>query len=422
MTEIRSFKAVLYNKDKAGNLSDVVCPPYDVISKQQQNFYYNVSKCNFIRVLLGKEKATDSATDNTYTRAKKKFNEWLKSGVLVEDEKPCIYYHKQEFKVLGQKHSRLGFISLMKIQDDKKSKIFPHENTHSKAKEDRLKLWNTLSSNLSPIFVCFSDKFKKVEKIFLREVVVQEPAIDIIDDDGVQHLMWRLENPKSIKEIIDTLSMQRLFIADGHHRYEVAKELRRIRRSKKGGKSSGKEPSDYVMTYFTDIESKDLQIFPIHRIIKTFPSDSDFLEEFFRVDKLKSINELRVLLAKAGRNEHAFGLYTKGSIKLLRLRNKLLIDKHVPKGSAPYKRLDATILKYFVFDRVGIPSEDIIYTKSINEAAEMVGNNEADAAFIMNPVKIKQLKDIALNGERMPPKTTYFYPKVLSGLTVYKMA
>jgi len=147
----------------------------------------------------------------------------------------------------------------------------------------------------------------------------------------------------------------------------------------------------------------------------------DFLEDFFRIDKIRTKEELLILLAKAGINEYAFGLYTREGMKLLRLKNKLLIDEHIKEGSEEYRKLDATILKNFVFDRLSIPSEDITYTKDFQEAADVVDNNEADASFIMNAVKIQQIRSVALNGERMPPKTTYFYPKVLSGLTINKV-
>jgi uncharacterized protein (DUF1015 family) len=159
----------------------------------------------------------------------------------------------------------------------------------------------------------------------------------------------------------------------------------------------------------------------MHRIVKGLSDNLDFLEEFFRIDNIKTKEELLILLARAGRNEHAFGLYTRDGIKLLRLKNRLLIEKFVKEGSKEYKSLDAAILKSFVFDRVGIKSDDILYTKSIDDVTGMVDDFQADAGFIMNPVTIAQLRSIALNGERMPPKTTYFYPKVLSGLTVYKM-
>ena len=421
MTEIRPFQAVHYNKEKEKDLNKVVCPPYDVISKEQQDAFYKESEHNFIRIMLGKEKPSDDKSNNRYTRAKNIYKKWFEQGILNQDDKPCIYFYKQEYKVLGQKYSRLGFISLMKLLDDGESKIFPHENTHSQAKEDRLTLWKALSSNLSSIFVCFSDKGRRVEKIFNQDILMQPPDIDVVDGDGVKHIVWRLDNPEKIQEIVDTLSEQQLFIADGHHRYEVSQELKRLRRSGKN-KSAGNESFDYLMTYFTNMDSKDLQIFPMHRIVKKFSENLDFLDEFFRIDKVKSKDELVLLLAKAGKNEHSFGLYTKDGVKLLRLRNKLLIEKYVHEGSVEFKALDATILKHFVFDRIGVKSEDIIYTKDVSDVINMVDEGKAEAGFVMNPVKIQQLKDIALNGERMPPKTTYFYPKVLSGLTIHKMA
>lgn len=421
MLEIKPFRAVYYNQEKVGDLSRVVCPPYDVISPQQQEDYYNESEYNFIRIMLGKETPEDDRGNNKYTRAKKTFEQWLREGILKEDDRPCIYCYQEEYTILGEKYHRLGVISLMKLQEGKDSKIFPHENTHSKAREDRFKLWRTLSSNLSSIFVCFSDREKKIDQILRRDVMGQEPFINIVDKDGVRHMLWRLEDPKLIQRVVDILSNQQLFIADGHHRYEVAQQYQK---SKLSGveNSNGQEPCNYVMTYFTNMDSKSLKIFPVHRVVKDFPEDVSFLEELFRIDKIKSKEELALFLARAGRNEHAFGLYLKGGMRLLRLKNKLLIDKHITEGSKAYRRLDATILKYFVLDRVGVKSEDIIYTKDLNEATSYVDQGRARATFIMNPVKVQELREIALNGERMPPKTTYFYPKVLSGLTVYKMA
>jgi len=419
MTEIKPFSAVFYNKDKVHDLDSVMCPPYDVISPEQQKAYYKLSDKNFIRVLLAQQKSTDTENDNRYTRAKATYDQWLKDGTLVQDDRPCIYFYRQEYKVLGTRHSRLGFISLMKIQDEEGAKIYPHEKTHAAAKEDRYKLWNAVNSCLSPIFVCFSDREKKVEKIFVGDVSKTAPFMDILDQDGVRHIVWRLEDDKLIKSIVDVLQDQPVFIADGHHRYEVARQIRNARMSR-SGKKNGAEPYNYLMTYFTNMDSRDLQIFPMHRIVKKFPDDLAFLEEFFRVDRVKKPEDLVVLAAKAGHNEHAFGLYMKNNMCLLRLKNKLLIDKMVKEGSPEYKRLDAAILKAFVFDQIGIPSEDITYTKDMNDIIRMVDSGEAKAGFVMNPVRIQQLKSVALNGEKMPPKTTYFYPKLLSGLTIYR--
>ncbi|MCD4780602.1 MAG: DUF1015 domain-containing protein [Candidatus Omnitrophica bacterium] len=420
MSSIRPFRAVYYNQDKVEDLSNVVCPPYDIISEEEQNVLTNLSPYNFIHVLLGKDQEGDDKKNNKYRRAKKIYNEWLDEKILIQDAKPSIYFYRQEYTIQGQRHSRKGFIALMELQDEEDSRIRPHENTHSKAIEDRLKLWTELNSNLSCIFVCYADRQKRIDKIFIKNVIVNAPIVDIEDNDGVRHIVWRLDDANLIREISGSLLDQHLFIADGHHRYKVAMEFRHSKLSGQTG-LDGTEPQNFLMTYFTNIDSKDLKIFPMHRIVKNMPKDIRFLDEFFRIDKVKTKEDLVILLARAGRNEHAFGLYTRDGIRLLRLKNKLLIDQYVKEGSKDYKSLDATILKYFVFDRVGIKSDDIIYTKDLHEATGLVENGSVSASFIMNAVKISQLKAIALNDEKMPPKTTYFYPKVLSGLTVYNM-
>ncbi len=419
MTEIKPFSAVFYNEKKIDDLNLVMCPPYDVISPEQQKAYHKLSDKNFIRIMLAEQKASDTEKENRYTRSKIIYQKWLEDGVLIQDDRPCIYFYRQEYKVLGTRHSRLGFISLMRIQDEEGAKVYPHEKTHAAAKEDRFKLWDSLNACLSPIFVCFADREKKVEKIFAHEVSRTAPFRDILDQDGVHHIMWRVADEALIAHIVGALHDQPVFIADGHHRYEVARQIRNTRIAQ-GGKKNGKEAYNYLMTYFTNMDSKDLQIFPMHRIVKTFPDDFALLDEFFRVDRVKKPEELLVMAAKAGQNEHTFGLYMKNGMWLLRLKNKILIDKMVKEGSPEYKHLDAAILKAFIFDQIGVPSEDITYTKDMSDIIRMVDGGEAKAGFVMNPVRIQQLKNIALNGEKMPPKTTYFYPKLLSGLTVYK--
>jgi len=420
MSLIKPFKAVYYNSRKVKDLSKVVSPPYDVISDEEQDYLHNLSPYNFTHIDFGKDLPKDDKTNNKYTRAKKIYSDWLKKNVMLQDEKPCIYFYKQDYKIMGQKHSRMGFISLLELQNDDESAVFPHENTHAQAIDDRLKLCENLKSNLSSIFVCYSDRHRTVEKIFNKHVIATEPIVDVVDDVSVHHTLWRLDNLSLMNEISASLSNQQLFIADGHHRYKVAKEYCR-KRLLRITNSDGQEPFNFVMTYFTNMDSKGLQIFPMHRIVKHLPKRLDFLEKFFRIDKIKRKEELPILLARAGRNEHAFGLYTSEGIKLLRLKSKQLIDQYVKEGSREFKSLDAAILKSIVFDRVGLKSDDIIYTKDIGHVIQMVDEGHADAGFVMNPVKIADLRAIALNGERMPPKTTYFYPKVLSGLTVYKM-
>lgn len=421
MSRIKPFQALYYNIKKVKDFAQVLAPPYDVISDERQNYLHNLSPYNFTHIDLPAEKEGDTPENGKYTRAKKTFREWQDQKVLIKDDKPSVYFYKQDYKVVGQKHSRLGFISLLELQDEDSSKVHPHEKTHAHAVDDRFRLTESLNAGLSPIFVCYSDKQRKVEKIFNQKVVAKSPIVDITDENQVHHRVWRLDEEDLIDEIGQSIINQNLFIADGHHRYQMACQYRRRQVEKIGHPPTGKEPFNFVMTYFTNLDSKDLQIFPMHRIVRRMPIDFDALEEFFRIDRVKSKDEFMILLAKAGRHEHAFGLYSPEGMHLLRLKNKLLIEEFVQEGSIEYKSLDATILKTFVFDRLEVPSEDIIYTKDLNEVMSYVDEGRADAGFLMNPVKISQLKAIALNGERMPPKTTYFYPKLLSGLTVYKL-
>ena len=420
MSQIKPFKSVCYDPQRVENIAQVFCPPYDVISTEEKIRLHNTHPFNFIRILLGQEKATDDRYNNKYTRAKKLYEDWLKKGILKEDPNPGFYFYKQEYIVHGQKFNRVGFIGLLKLQDKHDSKIFPHENTHTKAKEDRLRLWRNIKSNCSPIFVCFSDREKKVENIFVQKISIHPPFVDLTDSDQVRHTIWRLDDLALIEEIKAVINGQHLFIADGHHRYEVALEYRRMKLRNKT-RSNGQEPFNYVMTYFTNLDSKDLLILPIHRVIRKMRGKLEFLNEYFRTDKIGTKEDLLILLKRAGQNEHAFGMYSQEGIRLLRLKSKLLIDQHIKEGSKQYRRLDATILKTFVFDRLGIGSDDIIYSKDAAESFNMVETRQADACFILNPVKMQQLKDVALNGERMPPKTTYFYPKVLSGVTLYRL-
>jgi len=420
MPNIKPFNAVYYNIKKVKDMAKVVSPPYDVISAEEQDNLHNLSPYNFTRIDFAKDFPGDTKTENKYTRAKTVYSDWLRRNVMVQDEKPCIYFYRQDYKIMGQKHSRMGFISLLGLENEEDSRVFPHENTHDHAVDDRFRICESLKSNLSCIFVCYSDRQLKIEKIFEKHVVATPPLVNVMDNDRVQHKLWRLDDANMINEIRKSVDGQQLFIADGHHRYKVALEYRKKRLARVTN-PTGLEPFNYVMTYFTNMDSRGLQIFPMHRVVRQFPKKTDFLEEYFRIDNIKKKEDLPILLARAGRNEHAFGLYTAEGIKLLRLKNRKLVDEYIAEGSSEYKNLDATILKSFVFDRVGVQTDDIIYTKDIDRVMHLVDFQQADAGFILNPVKISQLRAIALNGERMPPKTTYFYPKVLSGLTVYKM-
>jgi len=420
MTEINSFKGIVFNPEKNKDLFKVFCPPYDVISKKDQEMYHKRSPENFIRIVLGKESSKDNDGDNKYTRAQETFNKWLKDGILIKDSESCLYFYYQEYIYKGEKKSRLGFIGLLKLQDSLDSKIFPHENTHSEPKEDRLQLIKKVKANLSPIFVLFSDKQKMIQRIFDKYIARTQPFIDILDVEETKTKVWRLTDEETINRLKEYMQDKSIFIADGHHRYEVAQTF--LSQLKKEREVGGKEDFNYIMAYFTDLDSRDLQILPIHRVIRKASVSIEVLKEYFSFEKVKDKYALFILLRKAGLAEHAYGLYQKSSFNLLRLNSSAHIEQTIPAGSSEFKKLDVSALQYLILNKLGVQEKDLIYVKDEDEAMKMVDEDRAEFVFFLNPVKINQLRTIASGGERMPPKSTYFYPKLLSGVVINKFS
>ncbi|MDE2223322.1 MAG: DUF1015 family protein, partial [Candidatus Omnitrophica bacterium] len=199
MSALKPFAAVFYNKEVIPNLSNVFCPPYDIISAQQQEDYYKQDPYNFIRLELAKETSKDSEKDNKYTRARKTYDEWLKKGILKKDGAPCIYFYKQDYKYQGRRYTRMGFLGLLKLNEDSGVRILPHEHTHAAAKTDRFTLWSALKSDLSPIFVGYSDRGGRIDRVFLKELAMTKPYLEATDHDKVKHTIWRLEDPDKIQ-------------------------------------------------------------------------------------------------------------------------------------------------------------------------------------------------------------------------------
>ncbi len=417
MTNIKAFKGLHYNLDKIIDLSQVTCPPYDVINKEEQDFYYQQNPYNFIRLILNKEGPQDNDSHNKYTRADIFFKDWLKTGVLEQDVQDTIYFYKQDYFCEGKEFSRLGFVSLLGLSDD--GIVFPHENTHAAPKMDRLELVKKVKANLSPIFTVFSDKHKIIKEIFDKDLSLRKPDFLLKDAEGIRNSVWRLTDEKKIKEISKKMQDSQIFIADGHHRYEVALMYRKLMRQQ--DKSYAPDKSyNYIMAYFTALESEGLYIMPIHRVIKS-EFDLDSLRNIFKIIKLKSFTDLKEKLGKSSKKENAFGLYYKNDILLLELKDRKQVNAYF-KDKKCFVGLDVAILGYLLSELLKIKKDDIIYTKEITEVKEWVDNNVGMAAFILLPTTIKQIKEVALCGEKMPPKSTYFYPKLLSGLVVHRFS
>ena len=424
MVEIKPFKGLLYNPDKIADHSSVLAPPYDVISEENRNELYDKSDYGIIRLILGKDQQSDSTNDNKYIRAKQDLDSWVKKGILTKDEKQSFYVYYQKYEVNGVTYTRSGFMGLMKIQDPGEVSVLPHEYTLAKPKQDRMNLITQVRSNLSPIFMLFEDKEKQVTEILNDTMKNHAPIIDV-NIDGVVHRLWRLFDENKLKGITAGLKTGKTIIADGHHRFEVARRYRELRKEESGYDGS----ADHVMVYFTDMSHPEtLKVFPTHRVVKKLTLDNgkalEKIQEYFSIDYVEDMEALRLKLEEKSNMPNIFGLYFQDKYLILipkdvhSLRGLITEDK-----SDYWKELDVSVLQYAVFDKIlGIDKEEgnITFVKTFEEAEKITKDKSHVAAFLLNATRVEQLKAVAELGEMMPQKSTYFYPKLLSGLVINK--
>jgi len=423
MATIKPFSAITYNQEKIKDLSRVVCPPYDIITASQQQYYHQLNPYNFIHILLGK----DIPGEDKYRRAATILKDWLKNKILIKDNQPAIYFYTQEYKFKGEKHLRLGFIANLSLKEANAS-IFGHEHTRLEPKADRLKLLKATKANLSPIFVVFRDKRKITPLIYQSYIMSNQPFIQVLDNEGVVHKLWRIESPPLLNRIQTALQDEEIFIADGHHRYEVACNYREMM-LKRRKRITGEEGFNYIMAYFTPSSSRDLTILAVHRLVKLNPPinlDDLFLslQEYFFIEEIKDKARFFFLMEKASANERLLGMYKNKHYWLLRLKNIKILDKIMPDKPKEYRILDLAILNSIIFKKIlGLDPEDkdhIIFSQNIDELIGQADNDNLSLVFFLNPVKIEQIISLALKGQKMPAKSTYFYPKLLSGLVINK--
>jgi uncharacterized protein (DUF1015 family) len=423
MTKIKPFKALVYNQEKISDISCVVCPPYDVISPEKQDHYHQINPYNFIHMLLGK----DVPGEDKYKRAGSLFKDWQKGRVLLQDENPAIYFYSHQYNLQGEKKMRYGFMALLRL-GGRNDGVFAHENTRTPAKEDRLRLLRQVKANMSPIFVIFQDHKRIIPRITDKYIKQEKPFIDITDSEKDVHRVWKITSPDLISLIQDSIAGENIFIADGHHRYEVACAYREERR-KKLGQLTGEESFNYILAYFTNVESRGLTVLPIHRLVRleSKVSAQDIIEgakDNFVAEEVKDKEKFFFLLKKGGEREHIIGMYKDRKYWFLRLKNIRILDKIISDKPKEYRLLDVSILNYLLLHKVlGLGIEDKESVSFNPCAEELIGQVDSDdnlVAFFLNPVKVSQIMAIALQGEKMPPKSTYFYPKVLSGLVINK--
>jgi len=422
------FRGVRYNKAEV-NPGEVVTPPYDVIDPAAQEQFYEKNPYNVIRLELGKTYQDDNEENNRYTRAAQTLKEWLASGILHHDPKPSVYLYEQEFKARGETKIRSGFITGVQANDYSKGEVLPHEETLPKHKADRLKLMKTTLANFSPIFGLYADPEHIIEKALETAKADRRPDIEVTDSQGIVNRLWVISDEDALKTVIDQMAGRKIFIADGHHRYETAVNFGREMAAE------GKEGYDYLMVCLVNLYNEGLVVFPTHRVVKNIAGLNagtlvENLAQDFVVKEIPagiSLKDFVAGLEELGRDSHSFGLYTADKkYYLLTLKDENILDSLELAGrSHAWRRLDVSILHTLILEKLlGIGSRqradesNLIYVRDEDAAKGMVDSGAAQLVFFMNSTKVEEVTDIATGGEKMPQKSTFFYPKVITGMVI----
>ncbi|TAK67208.1 MAG: DUF1015 domain-containing protein [Bacteroidetes bacterium] len=417
MPNIQPFQGLLYNKSKV-SLSDVVAPPYDVISSEQQQELYDKSEYNVVRLILGRE-------ENRYEESAAYFNLWKKENVILQDDAPAFYVVTQTLMLEdGKQITRKGFIGACELEEFGKS-IYPHEKTLSKPKEDRLKLFTATGAMFSQVFSLYTDREYKLNDI-VYQITSSKPWAEI-EFENVLNRIWKLTDTERINALQQFLSKQKIIIADGHHRYETAMTYRETLR-KANPSYTGTEPYNFIPMFFTNTNDPGLMIFPTHRIIHSLPEFDtgaliEKLEEYFRVTIYSNQNQLLKNLPLRT-NNFGFILPTALGFILLELKSLSVMEQFgLPEVVA---KLDVSVLHTLILNHIfGISEEaqvqktNLDYVKDSQQAIDLVRAGNAQAGFLLNPTPIEQVREAAEAGYVLPQKSTYFFPKLLSGLVMY---
>ena len=435
MAEVIPFRGVLYNPRKIDDMADVVAPPFDVISEQEQIQFHERHPQNIIRLTLGKITENDTPIDNRYTRAAECFKRWFVDDIILLDKDPAFYLTSMEFSFEGNRVTRYGLIALIRLEPFEKGIVLPHERTFSKVKSERLELMKTCHSNFSPIFSLFSDEENRIGNKLMH--VVHNKSADIVFTDKTEqkHKLWRITDNSVHQFISDALKDKKIFIADGHHRYETALNYRDWL-STHASNFNGNHPANYVMMYLCSMEDPGLIILPAHRMLNEVPAEKresliqkaknyfDIITLPFNDDQREKNISQFVSILKSNASKHCIGICMKDCPELYLLILKPGVMENMFSDELPdvIRNIDVTVLTRLIFmellgfDQARLDNEQLIaYSSIIEDAVNAVSAGRHDIAFILNPTKIQQVRDIANAGLIMPRKATYFFPKVITG-------
>jgi uncharacterized protein (DUF1015 family) len=418
MPEIRAFRGLRYNPENAGDMADLICPPYDVIPPSMQKELYASSPYNSIKLELPMEA-------DPYAAAAERLALWLQEGILAEESEPALYPYSQTFTDQeGRIHTRCGFFAALRLHEFAERKVLPHERTLSGPKADRLNLFRTTKTNISAIFGLYADAEGRADRLIAGYTAAHEPVVDAMFQ-GIRNRLWRLADSDLVEAVQQSLADKSVYIADGHHRYETGLNYRRERTSANPG-HTGDEPYNFILTYLNNIHDKGLVVFPIHRLVHSVEGfDAEVflgrLEEHFTVTELEDRAAMKAYLETAV-SSYAYGVVTGGYVLGITLRDVPadILDSGI---SDALQQLGLVVLHEVVLNRVlGIGQEalaqqtNIVYVKDDGEVFKAVTDGKAQLGFVVKPATVGQVLAVSESGGVMPQKSTFFYPKIMTGL------
>lgn len=429
MADVRPLKGIRYAPETVNDLAQVVTPPFDVISAEAQERYYTRNPYNVVRLELGKITSEDTTLNNRYTRAARTLAEWRLKGVLRQDDAAAYYAYQQIFTHEGQSFTRTSLLARVRLEEWEKQVVLRHEHTRKKDKDDRLQLLRACSVNLSPIMSMYNDPQGRIRR--LLDDHLQQPLIHITDEAGEQHLLQPLSDPALIERIQDFFVERQLYIADGHHRYETALNYRNEVIEARHGIDID-DAANFVMMALIDLDDPGMLVLPTHRLISDLSSQvlanltSAKLREYLHVRELAEINATTLQeLDQAGQIAPSFLLITPAQSRLLTL-NEAGKKRMAEAGhSDAWKELDVSVAHTLILeDLLQLQAADLTagqhvrYTHEASEALTAVPEGKAQVALLLNSTRVRQICEIAEADDQMPQKSTYFYPKLITGLVL----
>ncbi|MBN2592096.1 MAG: DUF1015 domain-containing protein [Sedimentisphaerales bacterium] len=435
--QIEAFKAFRFDAEAVGNVGNCIAPPYDVINDAQREQLYQKSRHNLVRIIKGKTNSSDNGQDNQYTRAADYLARWIEEGALKQDSAEAIYAYVQDFEVAGTKYQRRSFIALARLEDFGQI-VKPHEQVLYKPMVDRLNLKQATAADLGLVFMLYEDRQKIADRI-MAQAAEQQSLIDFVDEQDVRHRLFAITLKDDIEQIVKMMSDKSCIIADGHHRYTTGLTYL---------KESSNPAAKYQMLAFANMYQDGLIVLATHRLagnLENFDMKKliEELGEKFRITKFEFDSAqtkeqaeqemLEQMRAEHDKDESAFGIYgSDNAFYTAVLKDKQMMDSIVPDMSPAWKTLDVSILHKLILEELlGIDQEKLAegenlqYVKdtpnAIADSIAQIDAGQMQVAFFMNPIKLQQLKMVTEAGERMPQKSTYFYPKVYTGLTINKL-